>query len=118
MLFLRKNKKPSVVPLVARTSGWIGEESSDWNSGEGFEPPDGELSEGELIAEGGSTADEDFVVGEGEESYPELLEEAKLFVGNLPYDVDSEKLAHLFEGAGIVELAEVILFSFRRLFRN
>ena len=43
-----------------------------------------------------------------EESYPEPPEEAKLFVGNLPYDMDSEKLAHLFEEAGIVEVAEVI----------
>lgn len=41
------------------------------------------------------------------ESYPEPPEEAKLFVGNLPYDMDSEKLAHLFEEAGIVEVAEV-----------
>ncbi|XP_078433919.1 28 kDa ribonucleoprotein, chloroplastic-like [Wolffia australiana] len=43
-----------------------------------------------------------------EESYPEPPEEAKLFVGNLPFDMDSEKLAHLFEEAGIVEVAEVI----------
>lgn len=35
-------------------------------------------------------------------------EDAKLFVGNLPYDVDSEKLAMLFEQAGTVEIAEVI----------
>lgn len=35
-------------------------------------------------------------------------EEAKLFVGNLPYDVDSQKLALLFEQAGTVEIAEVI----------
>lgn len=34
-------------------------------------------------------------------------EEAKLFVGNLPYDVDSQKLAMLFEKAGTVEIAEV-----------
>lgn len=44
-------------------------------------------------------------VGEG---FPEPPEEAKLFVGNLPYDVDSEKLAQLFDGAGVVEIAEVI----------
>lgn len=46
--------------------------------------------------------------GNEEGSYPEPLEDAKLFVGNLPYDMDSEKLAHLFEGAGMVEVAEVI----------
>ena len=34
-------------------------------------------------------------------------EEAKLFVGNLPYDVDSQKLAELFEQVGTVEVAEV-----------
>ncbi|KAL0924439.1 hypothetical protein M5K25_005269 [Dendrobium thyrsiflorum] len=108
LLFLRKDKKPSVVPLVARTSGWVGEESSDRNSGERLEPPDAELSEGDFMPEGDNTVDEGFVEGDGEGSYPDLLEEAKLFVGNLPYDVDSEKLAHLFEGAGIVEVAEVI----------
>ncbi|KAA8534271.1 hypothetical protein F0562_031788 [Nyssa sinensis] len=33
---------------------------------------------------------------------------SKIFVGNLPFDVESEKLAHLFEQAGVVEIAEVI----------
>lgn len=63
---------------------------SDWE-GEG---------EGESVQDG---------VFEGEEEPPlvEPPEEAKLFVGNLPYDVDSEKLAMLFEQAGIVEIAEV-----------
>jgi nucleolin len=42
------------------------------------------------------------------ESYPEPSEEAKLYVGNLPFDVDSEKLAELFNQAGVVEIAEVI----------
>jgi len=44
----------------------------------------------------------------GEEEYSEPSEDAKLFVGNLPFDVDSEKLAHLFEQAGIVEIAEIV----------
>lgn len=36
-------------------------------------------------------------------------EELKIFVGNLPFDVDSEKLAVLFEKTpGIIEVAEVI----------
>lgn len=48
----------------------------------------------------------------GEGFYPEPPEEAKLFVGNIPDDVDSEKLAHLFEGAGIVDVAEVRLVLF------
>lgn len=45
---------------------------------------------------------------EEEESYPEPPEDAKLFVGNLPYDYDSAKLAQLFNQAGVVEIAEVI----------
>lgn len=43
-----------------------------------------------------------------EEGYPEPPEEAKLFVGNLPFDIDSEKLAQMFERAGVVEISEVI----------
>uniref|UniRef100_A0A1J3CWH0 RNA-binding protein CP31B, chloroplastic n=1 Tax=Noccaea caerulescens TaxID=107243 RepID=A0A1J3CWH0_NOCCA len=40
--------------------------------------------------------------------FQEPPEEAKLFVGNLPYDVDSKALAMLFEQAGTVEISEVI----------
>lgn len=46
---------------------------------------------------------------EEEESYSEPPEEAKLFVGNLPYDFDSEKLANLFNSAGVVDIAEVLI---------
>ncbi|KAK9090276.1 hypothetical protein Sjap_023453 [Stephania japonica] len=60
---------------------------ADWD-GEGEEPEEMEEEEGD--------------------SYPEPPEEAKLFVGNLPYDVDSEKLAEIFDKAGVVEVAEVI----------
>ncbi|CAN4085940.1 unnamed protein product [Withania somnifera] len=42
------------------------------------------------------------------EEYQEPPEDAKLFVGNLPYDIDSEGLAQLFQQAGVVEIAEVI----------
>ncbi|EYU17743.1 hypothetical protein ABFS82_04G174600 [Erythranthe guttata] len=49
------------------------------------------------------------VVGEAAgEGYAQPPEGAKVYVGNLPYDVDSEKLAQLFEPAGVVEIAEVI----------
>ncbi|GMI78225.1 ARABIDOPSIS THALIANA RNA BINDING PROTEIN, APPROXIMATELY 31 KD, 31-kDa RNA binding protein [Hibiscus trionum] len=80
-------------------SSWENEESdgaeaslSDW------EPEGGaEVSEGEA-AGGGGSEEEDF----------EPDEEAKLFVGNLPYDVDSQSLAMLFGKAGTVEIAEVI----------
>lgn len=47
------------------------------------------------------------------DGYVEPPEEAKVYVGNLPYDVDSEKLAKLFEEAGVVEIAEVKLYAFR-----
>jgi nucleolin len=55
-------------------------------------------------AEGGAEEE----VGE----YVEPPEEAKVYVGNLPYDVDGEGLAQLFEQAGIVEVAEVSVHSF------
>ncbi|KAL0318610.1 UNVERIFIED_CONTAM: ribonucleoprotein, chloroplastic [Sesamum angustifolium] len=42
------------------------------------------------------------------DGYVEPPEEAKVYVGNLPYDVDSEQLAGLFKEAGVVEIAEVI----------
>lgn len=44
---------------------------------------------------------------ESEESYSEPPEEAKVFVGGLPFEIDSEKLAQLFDQAGVVEIAEV-----------
>ncbi|KAL6655017.1 hypothetical protein ACP70R_005843 [Stipagrostis hirtigluma subsp. patula] len=40
--------------------------------------------------------------------YVEPPEDAKVYVGNLPYDVESERLAQLFEQAGVVEISEVI----------
>uniref|UniRef100_A0A7N0TQI2 RRM domain-containing protein n=1 Tax=Kalanchoe fedtschenkoi TaxID=63787 RepID=A0A7N0TQI2_KALFE len=56
---------------------------------------------------------EEEVVGEeegeaGGEFFAEPPEEAKLFVGNLPFDFDTESLAGLFNQAGVVEIAEVI----------
>ncbi|MED6195858.1 hypothetical protein PIB30_041887 [Stylosanthes scabra] len=46
--------------------------------------------------------------GDGEGGFDEPSEDTKLFVGNLPFDVDSQRLAMLFEQAGAVEIAEVI----------
>lgn len=43
-----------------------------------------------------------------EDGFSEPSEDAKLYVGNLPFDVDSEKLANMFDAAGVVEIAEVI----------
>ncbi|CAA7395892.1 unnamed protein product [Spirodela intermedia] len=87
-------KRAPLVALVAQTSD--AQQEDELAGVDGVEAEisgwDGEDAEGQ--AQG--------------ESYPEPPEEAKLFVGNLPYDMDSEKLAHLFEEAGIVEVAEVI----------
>jgi nucleolin len=61
---------------------------------------------------------EEEVTASGEEEvgeYVEPPEEAKVYVGNLPYDVDSERLALLFEQAGTVEVAEVSAHSFSSL---
>ncbi|XP_047048895.1 28 kDa ribonucleoprotein, chloroplastic-like [Lolium rigidum] len=54
--------------------------------------------------------EEEVAAAEEEEvgEYVEPPEEAKVYVGNLPYDVDSERLAQLFEQAGVVEVSEVI----------
>ncbi|KAM7272647.1 hypothetical protein ACFE04_027310 [Oxalis oulophora] len=53
-------------------------------------------------------AEDDGVYQSGSEEEAELSEEAKLFIGNLPYDFHSQDLAMLFEKAGVVEIAEVI----------
>lgn len=63
---------------------------------------------GVVVNEGEPEGDNGYVEEEGgEEPYAEPPEEAKLFVGNLSHDIDSEKLAHLFDKAGVVEVAEV-----------
>ncbi|XP_065874395.1 28 kDa ribonucleoprotein, chloroplastic-like [Euphorbia lathyris] len=118
----------SLIPSVAQTSDWAQqgeendttittvteseEEEESWEN-----QPEAELSgwEAEGEGEGEDSAieavdaeeagSEDIETDEGFEDPPE---DAKIFVGNLPYDVDSEKLAGLFEQAGTVEIAEVI----------
>lgn len=114
-----------MLPFVAQTSDWARQEEEEEEGNEvedgGFDleapaPEEGagsgleewegdeeQAAEGEIAAE----ADGGFVGGEEEEPYSEPPEEAKLFVGNLPYDMDSEKLAQLFDKAGVVEVAEV-----------
>jgi nucleolin len=76
-----------IVPLVAQTSDYVPEQEQDVSEEE------------ETVA----FAD---VQGSVEEQEPS--EEAKLYVGTLPFDVDSEQLAELFNQAGVVEIAEVI----------
>ncbi|WOK96592.1 hypothetical protein Cni_G05299 [Canna indica] len=121
--FLSSKKTPPLVPLVAQTSEWARQEEEEVRAedeqleGEDLGDWQGEEDEDEAAtadgAEGGLSKWEseggDFVKG-NHEMYPETSEELlqKLFVGNLPYDMDSEALAHLFEKAGTVEIAEVI----------
>lgn len=77
------------------------QDTSDW----GPEGEDAVIEASETQGESGEAGV--FEEREEEEEFVEPPEEAKLFVGNLPYDVDSQKLAMLFEKAGIVEIAEV-----------
>lgn len=43
-----------------------------------------------------------------DQDYPPLPEGTKVYVGNIPFDIDSEGLAKMFEESGIVEMVEVI----------
>ena len=43
-----------------------------------------------------------------DQDYPPLLEGTKLYVGNIPFDVDSEGLAKMFDESGVVEMVEVL----------
>ncbi|CAH2070508.1 unnamed protein product, partial [Thlaspi arvense] len=84
-----------VVTFASQTSDWAEEEGEDGSAA---------VEEAKLWDGEGDTS------GTEEESggFQEPPEEAKLFVGNLPYDVDSQALAMLFEQAGTVEISEVI----------
>lgn len=106
---------------MAHTSDWAQQEDNtvtvDEEEAEQEEPawakqegddPEARLSDwGSEGGEGEGERSEDEFLKDGE--FPEPPEDAKLFVGNLPYDVDSQKLAMLFEQAGTVEIAEVSL---------
>ncbi|KAH9610924.1 hypothetical protein KSS87_008843 [Heliosperma pusillum] len=98
---------------VAQTSDWDQDSSPNaavldeqpapaaavgWNSEDVSEPQ----------ASGFGTEAESEGLGGGDEGFAEPSEDAKVYVGNLPYDVDSEKLAGMFDAAGVVEIAEVI----------
>ncbi|XP_077250597.1 28 kDa ribonucleoprotein, chloroplastic-like [Tasmannia lanceolata] len=104
----------TLLTLVARTSDWaqqdeekneVGEEGFKWDNQEGEET---EARGEDWAGEGEEEQAESEEGGEVEESYTDPPEEAKLFVGNLPYDMDSQGLAELFDKAGTVEVAEVI----------
>ncbi|NP_001105347.1 nucleic acid binding protein 1 [Zea mays] len=73
--------------------------------GSGDDEGAGELVDDHSVEVSAAVEDE---VEEEVGEYVEPPEEAKVYVGNLPYDVDSERLAQLFDQAGVVEVAEVI----------
>ncbi|KAH6815816.1 hypothetical protein C2S53_005637 [Perilla frutescens var. hirtella] len=62
-----------------------------------------EEQEGDFNSAEGRDSDAD-----GGDSYGFQQEEAKLYVGNFPYDIDGERLAQIFQQAGTVEMAEII----------
>ncbi|XP_068665245.1 28 kDa ribonucleoprotein, chloroplastic-like [Aristolochia californica] len=109
-------KRLPLVTLVAQTSGWAQQEEENTVEEGDFEweeqPPEDEGPEARVSdwdGEGDEPGEE--VSEEGvseEETFVEPPEEAKLFVGNLPYDADGNTLAELFGQAGTVEVAEVI----------
>ena len=115
-----------LVPLVAQTSDWAQQEEGEENQvekglsweGQGLEETVASAASDESEAEGEQEEEEEEESSGdgGEEFYPEPPEEAKLFVGNLSYDVDSEKLAEVFNQAGVVEIAEVKFLFFFSLF--
>lgn len=101
-----KNFPPHIVTFVAQTSDWAQQEE-DEEKEENVNNWDNQPVEATEGSEGEEESYGDEVVDESEDTYQEPPEEAKLFVGNLPFDIDSEKLAQLFDQAGVVEIAEV-----------
>ncbi|KAF4375882.1 hypothetical protein CsatB_017725 [Cannabis sativa] len=115
---LSNKKKPqfsSLVTFVAQTSDWAQQEGDnatatiDELSADETEArvSDWEGEDASVESDGGEEAGV-FKEREEEESFVEPPEEAKLFVGNLSFNVDSQNLAMLFEKAGVVEICEVI----------
>ncbi|GMY14993.1 28 kDa ribonucleoprotein, chloroplastic-like [Fagus crenata] len=114
-LFSLRNKThfSSIATFVTQNSDWAQQEAEDNNTLTiNQEEPiweNQEVDGTEGSDEEGTFKEREEEEGEGEEeSFVEPPEDAKLFVGNLPYDVDSQKLAVLFEQVGTVEIAEVI----------
>ncbi|KAK7281978.1 hypothetical protein RIF29_10403 [Crotalaria pallida] len=108
-----KTHRSPFTPFVAQTSDWaqqddkntatVQDEDEGVSETEAKWEPNGE--DAEIEGEPAEEEEEEEVFGG---DYSEPPEDAKVFVGNLPYDADSEKLAVLFEEAGTVEVAEVI----------
>ncbi|XP_019167181.1 PREDICTED: 28 kDa ribonucleoprotein, chloroplastic-like [Ipomoea nil] len=103
---------PSLVSVVAAlqdddTIVLDGQDQGEEDISGAFDWMKGDEEGGDLEAIG-DAGESDDAFGEDDGEYQEPPEDAKLFVGNLPYDVDHEGLARLFQQAGTVEIAEVI----------
>ncbi|KAK9734014.1 hypothetical protein RND81_04G108500 [Saponaria officinalis] len=95
------------VACVAQTSDW--EQESSPNAVIDDEPAVNWDSQADVDVDVEVDVTEPQASGFGsEDGFSEPPEDAKLYVGNLPFDVDSEKLANMFDAAGVVEIAEVI----------
>ncbi|BAT06660.1 28 kDa ribonucleoprotein, chloroplastic [Oryza sativa Japonica Group] len=113
---LRASRRLPLAPLVASSDAAAAAEAGvEWSETEEADEGSQEEEEEEVVEEQAEAEEE--VVASVEEEEEEAVEEefaaeppeeAKVYVGNLPYDVDSEGLAQLFEQAGVVEVAEVI----------
>lgn len=113
------NSSPSLSLRIRRTHHFplltFVAQTSDWAQQEEEEDADDETAwENQGDPAWGNQDDDETEEGEGVEDgvfeervFEEPSEDAKLFVGNLPFDVDSDKLAMLFDKAGTVEIAEV-----------
>ncbi|RDX94712.1 RNA-binding protein CP31B, chloroplastic, partial [Mucuna pruriens] len=82
----------SLLTFVAQTSDWAQEEEEEEGPWENQSDSTWGAGEGDI---------------DGQEGFAQPTEEIKVFVGNLPFDIDSENLASLFKQAGTVEVAEV-----------
>ncbi|KAK7265612.1 hypothetical protein RJT34_33234 [Clitoria ternatea] len=104
----------SVITFVAQTSDWAQQGKDKEEEEEEEEEEEGTGWENQIDSiwgteEGGDeTEDSEEGDKDGEGGFDEPPQEVKIFVGNLPFDVDREKLASLFAQAGTVEVAEVI----------
>nr|CAB3452824.1 unnamed protein product [Digitaria exilis] len=107
LLRLRSARRLALAPLAASDSfeSSVGVDYAE-PAAEGEEEEEEEAFASEGEEEASAALEEEEEAADGE--YVEPPEEAKVYVGNLPYDVDSERLAQLFEQAGVVEVAEVI----------
>ncbi|TVU10435.1 hypothetical protein EJB05_43964, partial [Eragrostis curvula] len=111
LLHLRSARRLPLAPLAASDSFESSAALDFAEPEEGAADTEVSEDEGGVFASDEEAADDAVEAsGEVEEvgEYVEPSEDAKVYVGNLPYDIDSERLAQLFEQAGVVEVAEVI----------